>query len=323
MRACHCFPLASMLCLAQTPAPVISFEKTHHDFGRAPYNQKMSYSYKVANSGNAPLRIIEIRPSCGCTYTVMGQSILKPGESSFIEVRFDPAGMQGNVNKFLEVISNDPVNPNIQLTFEASVTRDIVLSNAVVFFNNVSRNEKLESSIRLESGNDQPVTLTGIKISDAPYLSCTQQKDGLDVILNLGFNGQLVPRQKLRGIEKLEVRTSSRSDPALQLHVQWNFAEVVIATPANITWIETAGQELTKTIRLRSMNGKEFKVVSAKSTSSLIKVVNISKDSAKEQSFDVVLSPKARAGGYNEKLTLKLDYPEQRIVEIDVVAVLK
>ncbi|MDR0498138.1 MAG: DUF1573 domain-containing protein, partial [Holophagales bacterium] len=100
---CYCLPLTSILCLAQTPAPVISFEKTHHDFGKMSHDQKMSYKYKVTNSGNAPLHIKEIRPSCGCTYTVMGQSILKSGEISFIEVRFDPTGMQGNVHKYLEV----------------------------------------------------------------------------------------------------------------------------------------------------------------------------------------------------------------------------
>jgi len=75
MRVCCCLPVVSILCFAQTPAPVISFEKTHHDFGRTSHDQKMSYSYKVANSSNAPLQIKEIRPSCGCTYKVMGQSI--------------------------------------------------------------------------------------------------------------------------------------------------------------------------------------------------------------------------------------------------------
>jgi|GEM_PF-285261 len=322
MRLYYYFPLASILCPDQTPAPVISFEKTHHDFGKTSHDQKISYRYKLTNNGNAQLQIKEIRPSCGCTYTLIGQSILKPGENTFIEVRFDPAGMQGNVYKYLDVISDDPANPNTRLTFEAIVTRDVVPSKTVIFFNNVSRNEKAASSIRLQSGNGQPVVLTGNKIQDVPYLSCTTQKDGLDVVLNVNFDGQLVPKHKPRGVETLTVNTSSKSDPVLQFHIQWNFAEAIVATPAKIAWTESTGKELIKTVHLRSISGKEFKVLAANSTSSLIKVVNISKSSAKEQSFDVVLSPKAKAGAYNEKLTLKLDCPEQQTVEITVVAVL-
>jgi hypothetical protein len=193
----------------------------------------------------------------------------------------------------------------------------------VILFNDVSRNEKAASSIRLQSGNGQSVVLTDSKIPDAPYMSCVPQKDGNDVVLNLGFDGQLVPKHKQKGMETLTVHTSSKSDPVLQFRVHWNFAEAIIATPASIAWTEPAGKELKRTLRLKSISGEEFKVLDADSTSSVIKVINISKNAAAEQSIDIVLSPKAKVGGYNEKLTLKLDCPEQHTMEIRVVAVLK
>jgi hypothetical protein len=56
-----------LACAAATlmaQAPVISFDKVHHDFGRIPPDRKVSAKYKVTNTGNAFLSITQVRPSC-------------------------------------------------------------------------------------------------------------------------------------------------------------------------------------------------------------------------------------------------------------------
>ena len=60
-----------LACAAATlmaQAPVISFDKVHHDFGRITPDRKVSAKYRVTNTGNAYLSITQVRPSCGCTY---------------------------------------------------------------------------------------------------------------------------------------------------------------------------------------------------------------------------------------------------------------
>jgi len=323
MLVLHTLILAHILCIIQTPAPLISFEKKHHDFGRLLDDQKVSYKYKVTNSGSAILQIKEARSSCDCSYAVIGQHSLKPDESTFIEVHFDPSGLTGNIHRSLEIISNDPANPNSRLTFVSNIIREIIPNNKVVFFNDVSRDGRLNSSIRLQSGNERPVIVTGVKIQEAPYLSCTFQNDGNDVILNIDFNGKLVPKKKQRGVDRLTVLTSSKTIPILQFPVQWNITGTILATPAKIIWNEAVGKELTKTVVLKNTRGRAFRILKASSSSEFIKVVNISKQSMAEQTFDVILSPNTKAGGYNEKLLLKLDTQEQQTVEINVVAVLR
>ncbi|MDR0498402.1 MAG: hypothetical protein LBH03_01545 [Holophagales bacterium] len=41
--------LISAFCFAQTPEPVIFFEKNHHDFGRVLQDAKVSYRFKQGN----------------------------------------------------------------------------------------------------------------------------------------------------------------------------------------------------------------------------------------------------------------------------------
>jgi hypothetical protein len=148
--------LPPSLAYAQAPAPAISFEKTHHDFGRIPHDHKASHRVTVSNAGSAALRVKGIRASCGCGDTALGQRDLGPSESTFLEIRFDPAGMTGDVQKTLEVTSNDPTNPVSVLTFGASVVRDVMPSATAVFFHKVPRGATAESSILLQgTGNGQ------------------------------------------------------------------------------------------------------------------------------------------------------------------------
>jgi len=315
---------ASIVSFGQIPEPKISFEKTHHDFGRVHESQQVSYKYKVTNNGNAPLQIKELRSSCGCSVAIVGQSKLKPDESNFVEVSFNASGIMGSIHKSVEVISDDPKEPSTQLTFEASVIRDIMPSSTVVFFDKVSRNTSTSASIRLQSGNDQPVIVTETTITNAPYLSCNQHREGNDVILNVNIDGKLIPKQLDHDVNLLTVNTTNDKYPAIQFQIRWSAPQTTIISSHNrIIWSGVTGREMRTSVSLTHSGGEPFRILETESTSPLIEVVGITKNSVAEHHFDVILSAKAKAGGYKEVLIFKLDDPEQDQLKIDIVAMLQ
>lgn len=315
--------LAPIVCLAQASEPGIVFDRTHHDFGRIPDYKVVSHRYIVTNRGSAPLRIKEVRPSCGCSVPSVGKHLLEPGESTFIEVQFNPSGMAGSIHKSLAVISDDPENPNTLLTFEAGVFREIIPSTSVVYFHKVSRNASMSATIRLESGNGKPVNLTEIQFQNALYLLCTQQKDGNDTILNIAIDGRHIPKKSGGGTDTLTVHTDNANIPTLQFRIQWDVQLQIIASPARIAWVEDAGKELRAGVSLTHLNGKPFRILEATSTSPFITVSGFSDVSAAEQKIDVTLSSDAKAGSLRETLKLKLDDPEHEELEISIVAILR
>ncbi|MCL1894630.1 MAG: DUF1573 domain-containing protein [Holophagaceae bacterium] len=324
MRFLYPLLLIPALCFCQAPAPVISFDKTHHDFGKISPDQKVSHRFIVINKGSAPLQIKEIRPSCGCSYSMVGQWNLKPGEETNIDVHFDPTGMIGNIQKSLSVISNDPQNPDVLLTFEASVIREIMASTMALFFDGISRSgSPVTKTINLQSGDGQQVVVTDAKAPGASYLSCKPVTNGSDVILNVTIDGTKIPTKTLRGVDNLTVRTTNKKEPVFHFHIQWDVQGNIIALPDRLTWVETAGQKMSAVVTISNRADKPFRILEAKSTSPLITTPNLPKNSATEHKIEVELSSKAKAGGYRELITLKLDDPEQEIVEIAIVAVLR
>ena len=116
---------------ASGAAPTIRFERTTHDFGAIPSNQKQDFSWAYHNDGKAPLTIIAMTPSCGCTASVADPKSVPPGSSGALKITYDPAGQSGDVRKTLTVVTNDPTHPRTILTILARVASadDEVLPN--------------------------------------------------------------------------------------------------------------------------------------------------------------------------------------------------
>lgn len=103
------------------PLPVMSFEKIEHDFGTISEGQKVSYTYKITNTGEAPLIIQNAQPSCGCTVPDWTRQSIPVGGSGFVKAEFDSNGKPGVNNKTITVTAN--TWPKVTtLRFKAMVT---------------------------------------------------------------------------------------------------------------------------------------------------------------------------------------------------------
>ena len=317
---------ASILPIAAQAAqdvPVISFPTTHHDFGKIPPDRKALYRFKVTNTGKAQLNITRLNPSCGCTYTMLGKWSLAPGESTEVEVTFNPAGFRGAVRKSLQVVSNDPVNPNTTLTFEANVVHDISPDTTALFINDMLRTQSRKVSVHLRSGNGKPVQVRETKAPGAPYLSAAVHAEGNDAVLDVTLDGRKIPHGKTTGADNLTVITTSDRTPVIQIVVQWELKAHVVASPDRLAWVEPAGKRLQQNIQLSQVDGRPFRVTGVRSTLPALQIQGLSKAAAAVQNVTVVLGANAKPGTYNENITLTLDDPDQPEVMLRVSAVIR
>ncbi|MDR1758719.1 MAG: DUF1573 domain-containing protein [Bacteroidales bacterium] len=86
--------------------PVLTFETTTHDFGRVVRGEKLSYSFKFTNTGNANLIIESTETSCNCTASTPPKAPIRPGESGVINVSFDSKTKSGLITNAVLVSAN-------------------------------------------------------------------------------------------------------------------------------------------------------------------------------------------------------------------------
>jgi len=106
---------------SEGPLPVMEFEQTDHDFGTIVEGQKVTYVYKIKNTGQAPLIIQSAQPSCGCTVPKWSQEPIPVGGTGNVTAEFDSNGKPGINNKTITVTANTWPKTTT-LRFKAMVT---------------------------------------------------------------------------------------------------------------------------------------------------------------------------------------------------------
>ncbi len=314
--------LAMLPAVAQAPA--IAFDRTHADLGRISPEKKVSLRFKVSNTGNADLQISSVNPSCGCTSTVLGNWFLKPGESSEIEAVFDPNHLKGIVRKSLTVVSNDPKNPSALLTFEADVVREVMTSVDAVFFTMATRTGNQSSKVKIWSGVGDELRILEAKAPGAPYLKLIPKAEGKESVLEVVLDGTQIPGNLRYGQEQITVRTSNAKVPTLTLPVNWSLRPSFQLDPVRVSWdAAKAGTVLTKTVTLKQLEGKPFRILGIKPSRELLTVTSPGATAAPQQSFTVTLSKDAKPGRYSEQLLVQTDDPEEKEVAVKVYAVIE
>lgn len=314
------FACAALTLVAQAPA--ISFDRTHHDFGRITPDRKVAAKYRVTNTGNAYLNITQVRPSCGCTYTMLGKWSLAPGEGTEIEAMFDPKGLKGGVRKSIEVVSNDPKTPAVSLTLEAEVVQEIMPSVESVYFFQAPRSATTRSQIRYASGNGEPVQIVDVKAPGAPFLSFAYRTEGKDLVMEVAFDGRKVPAGQTRGVEQATVRFTNPRMNQLPLNIQWDLKAVIQASPLELVFQDAPGKELRQKLTLKQAEGRAFRVTGSRPSLQGLRVEGLNQKGATVE-LTVVLPSSLKAGRYSEVLALQTDDPDQPELTVRVVALLK
>ena len=122
------------------PFLTANIDKTEYDFGNLTPTSVELTTFMVANMGQKTLKITDFKTSCGCTSVVVAidgekspnfsmhtQSNwvgeIAPGAEAEVEVTYDatvhPA--EGDVTRFIYFNTNDPKNPNPELSIKLNV----------------------------------------------------------------------------------------------------------------------------------------------------------------------------------------------------------
>lgn len=86
--------------------PVITFEESSKDFGDIKQGDKVEHTFKLENTGNAPLVISNVAATCGCTVPKWPKEPIAPGKTAEIKVSFNSAGKMGKQNSVVRIYSN-------------------------------------------------------------------------------------------------------------------------------------------------------------------------------------------------------------------------
>lgn len=97
--------------IAQSGAKFKFVEETH-DFGVLKRGPVAMYSFEFTNTGDQPLIVMDVKPSCGCTNVEWPKTPVLPGQKGKIQLGLKTDEQHGIFNKEVYIQSNAVNNPH-------------------------------------------------------------------------------------------------------------------------------------------------------------------------------------------------------------------
>lgn len=115
-------------------APKIFVPEVEWDFGKIPKGGIVSHKYLIKNQGTKVLRIISVRPGCGCTRAPLEKMFVPPNDSTRVELVFNSANFPGKSSKGATVVSTDSITGNVRINFTVEVVDNFDSTYPLYFY---------------------------------------------------------------------------------------------------------------------------------------------------------------------------------------------
>jgi hypothetical protein len=186
---------------------------------------KVAAQITLRNTGTELLRILEVRPSCGCTTAPVATDSLEPGGETTIDVSMNLPIGNGIMHKTLTVRTNAAVNPVRVVDLLVDVQRPLQLSSSFIPFNRGTVGSPIEGAVQFTASGTKK-----IEIRATPSQSNVQILTPMPLVVEPGTTATLrvaiTPKNvgpfeasvrfttNVSGYEKFELRGYGSADAA-------------------------------------------------------------------------------------------------------------
>ena len=152
-----------------------AFATDRHDFARIDEGPVATTAFAFTNTGDRPVRLVDVRPSCGCTTPEYPTGALAPGATGEIVVAYHSEGRPGPFEKHVTVVTD--AGDTTTLTIVGDVvpvfTRGGAAQGSLVFSHDTfvderaaaAAGEAVQHAFQFQNQGDRPVRITAARTS--------------------------------------------------------------------------------------------------------------------------------------------------------------
>lgn len=244
----------------KSPVAALACKEATYDFGTRDNSESVQHTFVIANTGNAPLVISKVQPSCGCTVANLTKDHLNPGDEAFLTATLSLTGQKGRMHKSITLESNDPKEPRFTLWLDGEATTSITFAPQSIHFRSVTMSSGAERTVDLIV--EEQAAFNILKVTNGnPHVQVTPEtvKGGLFY----QFHIKLVPplaKGVLRDV--VTIQTDSTRYPQLTIPVTAQVIGEVAVTPERVVLPVKSDEPLVRYILMSPGSVDTFKVES-------------------------------------------------------------
>jgi hypothetical protein len=154
--------------------PKCEFDTPTYDFGKAKTGKDIEHDFWFHNTGNGPLEILQVKPSCGCTTTSQYDKVVQPGKSGKIPIKVATGHATGPITKSITITTNIPgPSATVALQVKGELWQAIQATPNNAAFGNISAAQTKEGplvrKLTIANNTESPVKLGEAKSNNAGF----------------------------------------------------------------------------------------------------------------------------------------------------------
>ncbi|MDY7109462.1 MAG: DUF1573 domain-containing protein [Planctomycetota bacterium] len=319
-------------------SPQITFDSTIYDFGPIEETRNHAGSFHFRNTGDAPLVIEAIKPTCGCTAIDLVKRDYGPGEEGILKFTFDPTA-PGKQRKYIDVLSNAETRPLVRLTVAADVQAFLVVRPRSLELGVIPYREETRATVTISCAdgnfkvrnvrttNDHLAARILSKEESAPRLGPDDPPGAriIEVVVS--------PEAPWGGLFSwLQMTVSGRAPGRLaatvhttRIRINGQVFGALAAEPDTFRFGVPTGEPFERRIRLTHRDGQPFKLLEASVDLPKLPGAKVRAERTGEAEYELILTATGgeKVAHCRGAVTVKTDVEGEETIAIDIVGVVR
>lgn len=306
------------------------------DFGTVARGTNLTWDFSIKNTGDKPLEILSVQPTCGCTVAEFDR-VIQPGAIGKIHAVVDTTQFSGPISKAIVVTSNDPTQPAAQLTMRAVVKPYVDAFPAGFLRFMLLEGETATQSAILFSEEEAPFEIVDIVAPEGVSVDVVKLENP-EERADRGRSGQnqykilvtFAGTAKNRGpiAEKLKIITNSLHTPEYSLNLSGLVRPGYLVNPGALNFGEVASSDpaAVRTIAVktnRTATAAEFKVTKVESSNAAVTAEARPTDTPGVYEVTVKVNQGAKAGALDGDVKIYTTDPSHPVYTLTLSGSIK
>lgn len=256
--------------------PKLVLSQPEWDFGTKWHGEACEAEVTIKNEGKAPLTIVRIRTSCGCTLAkpknggAWENRVIEPGGSEIMSLNYNTKKAAQKVNQAVTIETNDPQSPAYQFQVKGEVKALFTFDRGDrIAFPRIERDEVATQTITMTSNVGEPVKLK-LKPFDDPKFSVELKEVEPGKVFTLSATTK-PPLALNANNATVTLETGVAQSPELQIQVTAFVTPRVQVAPPKLMVSPKVTQPFQKNIRVTYKPDKPVKITNVTCTSDKVK----------------------------------------------------
>lgn len=260
--------VAAMAGVAAAAPRAVVVEPALVQRGEVEPGEVLQFTWTLRNDGDAPLLIEALTPTCYCTAGKADANEVPPGGTTTIRVSVDPSDFSGNIDKGVEIATNDPRTPTQLVHVAMTVRPGIAIVPPELDFGVVPAAGSKELPVALKVPKERPLQVKAVT-PGAPFLAVEQEQLQTDDRTGVRLYVKVKPGAPAGAFTtNVVVETNDPARPRIEIPVRGKGAGGPSYEPERLVFTAAAPGEAVGAITVRG--GKGLHVTGVKSTSAAL-----------------------------------------------------